>query len=407
MNHARLPHSLRVLVGWLVLLATPCLPPIGAQDPGKPADPPSGNRPAGAAIGSAVGALIGAAAGTLVPNTATVPTAREGGPHKRFLQLNERVAAAAGEVDLVFLGDSITQGWEGRGKAVWEEFYGSRRALNLGIGGDRTQHLLWRIANGNLEGISPKLVVVMIGTNNSGDDRNTATEMVEGITGVVNALRAKLPETRILLLGIFPRGEQFNAQRGKILQVNQVIRKLADGERVHFLDIGHAFLRPDGSISKRIMPDFLHLSERGYRIWANRIERRVSEILGEADPAAGADPTGAPPAPPAEPVSGTWRWTIEGPEGRPVEADLELRLADGVISGEFRMDGGRVLAIDEGGAFDAGSRILAFTVRRERPQGGEMIYRMSGRIDADTIEGSVTTELGGETITRPWSARRK
>jgi beta-glucosidase len=195
---------------------------------------------------------------------------------ERHESFNERVRQ--GNADLIFVGDSITQGWEGAGKEVWARYYGSRNAVNLGIGGDRTEHVLWRFDHGNLDGIAPRAAVVMIGTNNSGQ-RSTAAEIVDGVTAVIETLRAKLPETRVLLLGIFPRGEHFNDQRGQILQVNQAIRKLADGERVHYLDIGHQFLERDGALSREIMPDFLHLSPRGYEIWASSIEPSLGTLL--------------------------------------------------------------------------------------------------------------------------------
>lgn len=203
-------------------------------------------------------------------HSAVMPVPRGGGWMKRHERFNERVKKR--DVDIIFVGDSITQGWEGAGRGVWKTRYGDRKAVNLGIGGDRTQHVLWRLDNGNVDGISPGVAVVMIGTNNSGGDRNTASEMVDGVTAVVAKLRAKLPKTRILLLAIFPRGEHFNEQRGKILQVNQAIQKLDDGDFVHYLDIGHRFLEKDGSLSRRIMPDFLHLSPAGYEIWASSIE---------------------------------------------------------------------------------------------------------------------------------------
>ena len=136
------------------------------------------------------------------PNDAVVPVPREGGWVKRHESFNERVKK--GNVDLIFIGDSITQGWEGAGKKVWEEFYGKRNAVNLGIGGDRTQHVLWRLENGNIEGIKPKLAVLMIGTNNSGS--NSSEQIAAGVTAIVEKLRKELPETKVLVLGIFPRG---------------------------------------------------------------------------------------------------------------------------------------------------------------------------------------------------------
>ncbi len=137
---------------------------------------------------------------------------------QRFEELNSLVKKE--KYPLIFIGDSITQGWERNGKAVWDEFYGSRNAVNLGIGGDRTQHVLWRLEHGNIDGISPKAAVIMIGTNNSNGQDNTVTEIADGIRAIVARLRAQLPEMQILLLDIFPRGADTNPQRGKILQVN-------------------------------------------------------------------------------------------------------------------------------------------------------------------------------------------
>lgn len=199
----------------------------------------------------------------------------------RHKAMNSRVAQ--GNVDLLFIGDSITQAWEGNGKAVWDEYYGSRNAVNLGIGGDRTQHILWRLAHGNIDGISPKTAVIMIGTNNSNGKDNSVAEIADGIGAIVTKLRAELPEMDLLLLDIFPRGANTNPQRGKILQVNQIVRKLADrDEKVHYLAIGHHFVESDGTISKDIMPDSLHLSTAGYKIWADSIEAKLRELLGEA-----------------------------------------------------------------------------------------------------------------------------
>jgi len=224
-----------------------------------------------------------AQAPTTRTNAAIVPVPRDqDGPKKRFEELNKRVEAAKGNVDLVFLGDSITQGWEGNGKNVWQKFYSNRKALNLGIGGDRTQHVLWRLENGNINGIKPKLVVLMIGTNNSNREDHTPGEILEGVTAIIKKLRTDLPETKILLVGIFPRGATFSDQRGKILQVNQALAKLDDGMAVYYQDFGAQLIEADGSISKKVMPDFLHLSEEGYQIWAQAIEPKVAQLLGES-----------------------------------------------------------------------------------------------------------------------------
>ncbi|MCC5907148.1 MAG: hypothetical protein JJU13_13135 [Balneolaceae bacterium] len=218
---------------------------------------------------------------SLQSNDAIIPVAREGSGYERFLHLNEVVQENQGEIDILFIGDSITQGWESAGSEVWNEFYGARRAVNIGISADRTQHVLWRLENGNIDGIYPELTILMIGTNNSGTDRNTPPEILAGLKAVVEKIRSSLPGTKILLLGIFPRGAEFNDQRGVITQVNQALNKLDGRENIFFLDIGHAFLESDGLISEEIMPDALHLSPAGYRIWAESIEPFISRHLDE------------------------------------------------------------------------------------------------------------------------------
>jgi lysophospholipase L1-like esterase len=194
--------------------------------------------------------------------------------------INKRVADVGEKAEVIFVGDSITQGWEGEGKEVWAKYYNSRNAINLGIGGDRTQHVLWRLEHGNLDGLKPKAAVVMIGTNNSNGEDNTAAQIADGVAAIVRRLREKLPNTKILLLAIFPRGENFNNQRGKILQVNQVLQKLADEKNVFWVDFGYKFVTEDGLIPRELMPDYLHLSPKAYGIWAESIEPRLKQILG-------------------------------------------------------------------------------------------------------------------------------
>jgi beta-glucosidase len=197
---------------------------------------------------------------------------------QRHESFNERVKK--GNVDLIFIGDSITQGWERAGSKVWDEFYGKRNAVNLGIGGDRTQHVLWRLENGNIEGISPKLAVLMIGTNNARD--NASEQTAAGVKLIVEKLRTKLPKTKILLLAIFPRGADANDPlRKKNEGANEIIKQLADGQMIHYLDIGPKFLAADGTLSKEVMPDLLHLNETSYRTWAEAIEPKVKELMGE------------------------------------------------------------------------------------------------------------------------------
>ena len=215
-------------------------------------------------------------------NDAVVAAPREGGWMTRHNSFNERVKK--GSVDLLFIGDSITQGWEGQsprgGQKVWEEFYGKRNAVNLGIGGDRTQHVLWRLDHGNIDGIKPKLAVLMIGTNNSGT--NNSEQIAAGVKAIVEKLRMKLPETKVLVLAIFPRGADKAAKQREVNEgANAIIKGLADEKMVYYLDIGPKFLAEDGTLSREVMPDLLHLNEQSYRTWAEAIEPSVKKLMGE------------------------------------------------------------------------------------------------------------------------------
>jgi lysophospholipase L1-like esterase len=216
-------------------------------------------------------------------NTATNPVPRDAGwvrRHEGFVQ-----QAQSGGVDILFLGDSITDGWRNRGANVWNQKYASRHAANFGIGGDRTQHVLWRIDHGELDGIHPKVVVLMIGTNNTGKERdqktpcNSVPETAEGVAAIINDLRARLPESKILLLAIFPRGTLDDPQRAQVALINTLIAKLDDGKSVRFLDIGSKFLDADGTLPRSVMPDLLHPNAQGYQVWADAMEPTLDEML--------------------------------------------------------------------------------------------------------------------------------
>jgi lysophospholipase L1-like esterase len=217
---------------------------------------------------------------------ALVPVPRDAKWMKRHELINSRVKQ--GNVDLVFVGDSITQGWEGKGKEVWKKFYDKRNAANLGISGDQTQHVLWRLDNGNIEGISPKLAIIMIGTNNAGAKQKTE-DIAAGVKAIVEKLREKLPQTKLLLLAIFPRGAddsdpkredkmKFNDTNSK---VNEMISKLADDKMIFYMDINDKFLDSEHKLTKEIMPDFLHPNAKGYTIWAEAIEPMVIKLMDE------------------------------------------------------------------------------------------------------------------------------
>lgn len=192
--------------------------------------------------------------------------------------INDR--AKNGNIDVLFAGDSITQGWEGKeASMVWNKYFGDLKPMNAGIGGDRTQHVLWRLQNGNLENINPKLLVLMIGTNNSGSD--SAADIAAGIKEIVKYYRSARPESKVLLLAIFPRSEKPDERRENVAEASKLASDISDGKMVHYLDIGEKFLQPDGTIAKEIMPDFLHLSEDGYTIWAEAITPKIKELIAE------------------------------------------------------------------------------------------------------------------------------
>ena len=192
--------------------------------------------------------------------------------------------AKKGAIEVLFLGDSITDSWrKNPAKKIWDERFAPLKAANFGISGDRTQHVLWRIQNGEWPGLAPKAVVLMIGTNNIGGKPSgePTTSASEGIQAIVKEIQGRSPKTKTLLLAIFPRSEKpDHVQRVQVKEINDAIAKLDDGGKtVKFLDIGEKFLQPDGTLTKEIMPDFLHLTEKGYQIWADAIQESLAELL--------------------------------------------------------------------------------------------------------------------------------
>ena len=245
-------------------------------------------------------------------NTAIKPVPRDKNWEKRhdtFVGIAKR-----GNVDLLFLGDSITDAWggEGHGMGGGHKIFTSKfvpmKAANFGIGGDRTQHVLWRLQNGELDGIKPKVVQLMIGTNNSNRADNTAEEIAEGVKLIIEEIKKKSPSTKVLLLAVFPRNTGKDdavkkIQKDKIDKVNSIISKLDDGGKsVKFLDIGSKFKDASGALPKEIMPDQLHLSEKGYEIWANAVESVITSML-KGDQTKAVEPTKK--VEPAKPVTGT------------------------------------------------------------------------------------------------------
>jgi lysophospholipase L1-like esterase len=213
--------------------------------------------------------------------SAVEPKPRDANWMKRHEGYLKEVKEKAGNVDLLFVGDSITDGWHKAGKKAWDEAWEPMKAFNIGIGGDRTQHVIWRLQQGEVAGIKPKLAVLMIGTNNLSG--NTNDEIVAGITGCVKEIQKQLPDTKVLLLGVFPRGREVSDPlRARIKAINEQIAKLDDGGKtVKYLDIGEKFLDKDGKIPEDVMPDkpALHPNAKGYQIWVDATKDVVAQMM--------------------------------------------------------------------------------------------------------------------------------
>jgi len=232
-----------------------------------------------AVFGSADGPTSGNSAAVAEPRTADIWKKR----HEGFVERSKK-----GNVDVLFAGDSITQRWETDGKAVWDDTVAAWKPANLGIGGDRTQHLLWRITAGKeLVGIEPKVVVLLIGTNNLFN--NSPAEIAGGVRAILAEFRKQKPKAEILLLGLFPRAGQPIPERAsvapsgelnpKVAEVNALLAKLEDDAAVTFLDLGGRFLDDRGNLPRKMMPDFVHLSTEGYRVWAGAITQPIDDLL--------------------------------------------------------------------------------------------------------------------------------
>lgn len=210
----------------------------------------------------------------------SAPVEKDLSRHQAFLERKDRLIKTGG-TKLVFVGDSITDGWRGDPqREIFEDYFGQYRPYNIGIGGDETQHVLWRINHGELDGLSPKLVVLMIGTNNLANaNKMSPQEAADGVATVVQAIRRKLPNSKVLLLNIFPRGNRSDDPlRLAVNATNTIIAGLQDRKTVFYLDIGARFLSPDGTLSGDVMPDYLHPNAKGYQIWADAIKAEVDRL---------------------------------------------------------------------------------------------------------------------------------
>lgn len=185
----------------------------------------------------------------------------------------------ADEIDLVFIGDSITHGWD---IGLWAENFAQYGALNLGYGGDRTQHVLWRFEHGELDGLHPKVAVVMIGTNNTGQgDRDPASDTIQGISAILDQLNKRLPDTHVILHAIFPRSASPEDLPRKINdEVNAALPAIAKAKGAEFLDINYLFTDLDGTLHQNIMPDLLHPKKEGYSLWVQGLMPSLEKAFG-------------------------------------------------------------------------------------------------------------------------------
>lgn len=212
-------------------------------------------------------------------------------PSGKFQWMHQSFLARARQpMDILFIGDSITEGWN-KAPHVWNHYYGMHRPANFGIGGDKTENVVWRIENGELNGAKPKVVVLMLGTNNSA--QNTGEEIAAADKKIVEMIRAKIPSAKVMVLAIFPRDARRDAQ-GKIADAtladakvrkeaiataNALLAKLDDGKMVRFLDINHVFLGQDGKIPWTLMPDQLHPTAAGYQLWAEAMQPMLTQLM--------------------------------------------------------------------------------------------------------------------------------
>ena len=231
-------------------------------------------------------------ASAVAPATVDASTGAPKTGNKRFFELHDQFLARtkSGPIGLLFMGDSITEGW-GKAPHVWEHYFGQYQPANFGIGGDQTQHVIWRIENGELDGISPKVMVLMIGTNNSGS--HTGEQIADAVTKIINLTRAKIPGVKVLLLAILPRDARRNndgliteaaiADAAKRVaandRANTLLAKLDDGVNVRYLNTNAVFLGRDGRIPWTIMPDKLHPTAAGYQLWAEAMQPLLTEML--------------------------------------------------------------------------------------------------------------------------------
>jgi lysophospholipase L1-like esterase len=195
-------------------------------------------------------------------------------PQGWWKKRHEEILSAPGrdECQIVFIGDSITDGWDATGKKVWEKEYVPLKVLNLGINCDSTQHVLWRLDHGEVDGLPKlKVAVIEIGTNNVGITRDPPEDIAKGVEAICERVKQKAPEAKILLFAIFPK--RFGAIRHDV--ANSLTAKLADNKRIFFMDINDKLVNTKGAIADRVG----HLTEKGYEVWAEEMRPTLENLM--------------------------------------------------------------------------------------------------------------------------------
>lgn len=198
---------------------------------------------------------------------------------KRHLATKAKLSAGP-RVDVLLLGDSITQGWEY--SRNWTRHFAGYRTVNAGIASDRVEHVMWRVEDGLIANSRPKVVVLLAGVNNMAVSSPTHIAAAQG--RIIEDILGASPTTKVLVVGVFPTGKSASSpRRAKVKRMNDELAKLADGQRVHFMDIGARFLEKDGSLSSRIMFDYLHLTPRAYDRYAAAIKPKIKELVASPE----------------------------------------------------------------------------------------------------------------------------
>jgi len=228
--------------------------------------------------------LLALIAGTACSANSSVNPAATPAIRNTWMDQHDRIDARLkqGPSEILFIGDSITYNWasNSRGKPVWDQHYAKMNVVNMGISGDKTENILWRLRNGSLDQVTPKVAVVLAGTNNI--HRDSPEQIAQGVEAIVNEILTSCPSCRVLLMGVFPRGYQPNApERSKIIEVNRRISQMADNPRVRFLDIGAQLLDENGVLTRELSPDALHPLAKGYEIWAHAMNPILREMLSQ------------------------------------------------------------------------------------------------------------------------------